>query len=375
MYKMVDLFAGVGGIRRGFELAGNFDNVLSADIDKYAAETYKHLYGEDSLNDVTSEEFKQKVIAIPYDTLLGGFPCQSFSRAGLQEGFLNATKGTLFFDVADIIKRSRPKTFLLENVDNLLSHDKGNTFRTIVETLVHELNYKVIGVTENADGTLSWQSSDFKRNSKDFGVPQNRPRVFIMGFDKEFFGDKIDLIDGLSLPTHRSRKAIFETIDDVLDDNVDPSFFAAEGYVNSMKAHKARHAGKGNGFGFVVVNAADRKSRIANAVLATGGSGRERNMVYQPRTDIAGLIVKSKKTPLSADCIRQMTPIEWARLQGFAGYGFVDANGVDKFSFPEKMSNAQRYKQMGNSVTIPVIEEMALFMKSCLALMGVEEMK
>lgn len=369
---MIDLFSGVGGVRRGFELAGGFETVLSAEIDKYAAQTYEHLHGDESINDVTSEAFKQQTVDLKYDTLLGGFPCQSFSRAGKQEGFLNATKGTLFFDVADILKRSRPKTFLLENVDNLLSHDKGNTFKTILETLVHELNYKVIGVQEAEDGSLVWNRSSFKRNSKDFGLPQNRPRVFIMGFDKEYFKDKIDRIDNWELPERRERPAIFETIDDILETNVDPKYFAAQGYVDSMKAHRERHGAKGNGFGFVVVNDEGRKSRISNAVLATGGSGRERNMIHDPRPDIEGIVVKGKKTPLSGECIRQMTPLEWARLQGFAGYGFVDDNGVDHFSFPDNMSNIQRYKQMGNSVTIPVIEELALFMKSCLKEMDEE---
>lgn len=375
MYKMIDLFSGVGGVRRGFELAGGFQNVLSADIDKYASQSYEHLHGEESLNDVTSESFKQQTVDLHYDTLLGGFPCQSFSRAGKQEGFLNATKGTLFFDVADIIKRSRPKTFLLENVDNLLSHDKGETFKVILETLVHELNYKVIGVRETPDGSLVWQKTSFKRNSKDFGVPQNRPRVFIMGFDKEYFKDKIDLIDNLELPEKRERPAVFETVDDILETDVDPKYFASEGYIQSMINHRDRHAGKGNGFGFIIVNDPERKIRISNAVLATGGSGKERNLIRDVRSDIAGLVVKGKKTPLSGECIRHMTPLEWARLQGFAGYGFVDENGVDHFSFPENMSDTQRYKQMGNSVTIPVIEELALFMKSCLDLMGVEDMK
>lgn len=370
MYKTIDLFAGVGGIRRGFELAGGFENALSADIDKFASETYKHLHGEESLNDVTSEDFKVKVENTTYDTLLGGFPCQSFSRAGKQEGFLNATKGTLFFDVADIIKRTRPKTFLLENVDNLLAHDGGNTFKTIAETLVHELNYKVIGVDENPDGTLSWSRESFKRNSKDFGLPQNRPRVYIMGFDKEYFGNKVELLNSMSLPENRSRGAIFDTVDDILETDVDPKYFAAEGYMQSMRNHRDRHSGKGNGFGFVVVNAEDRKNRISNAVLATGGSGKERNLIHDPRPDVAGLVIGGKKSPISDECIRHMTPTEWARLQGFAGYGFLDENGNDTFSFPDNMSNTQRYKQMGNSVTIPVIEEMALFMKECLSVMG-----
>lgn len=107
MFKVIDLFAGIGGIRRGVELTGKFKNVLSAEIDKYACETYKHLYNEDPYNDVTSEEFKLKVENIEYDVLLGGFPCQSFSIAGKKEGFKDKTRGTLFFDIADIISMTK----------------------------------------------------------------------------------------------------------------------------------------------------------------------------------------------------------------------------------------------------------------------------
>ena len=142
-YKTIDLCAGIGGIRRGYELAGVFENVLSAEIDKNACLTYKHLYGEDPFNDVTSEEFKQKVESTSYDILLAGFPCQAFSRAGKKDGFLDKTRGTLFFDIAEIIKRTRPKAFMLENVDNLITHQKGRTFATIINVLVNELDYKV----------------------------------------------------------------------------------------------------------------------------------------------------------------------------------------------------------------------------------------
>ena len=148
-YKMIDLCAGIGGIRRGFELAKGFKNVLSAEIDKYACMTYEHLYGDNPENDITTEDFKQKVENTDYDILLAGFPCQAFSRAGKQLGFHDKTRGTLFFDIADMIKRTRPKAFMLENVDNLITHNKGETFDTIIKTLTVELNYKVIGVVQN----------------------------------------------------------------------------------------------------------------------------------------------------------------------------------------------------------------------------------
>ena len=165
--KTIDLFAGIGGIRKGFEMTGNFSNVLSAEIDKYACETYAHLYGEDPYNDVTSEEFKNKVEKTNYDVLLGGFPCQSFSIAGKKEGFKDKTRGTLFFDVADIIDRTKPKAFLLENVEGIITHDRGRTFETIVETLVNDLGYHMIGVEEGIGGYLKIHKDEIIRNTKD----------------------------------------------------------------------------------------------------------------------------------------------------------------------------------------------------------------
>ena len=132
-YKTIDLFSGIGGIRKGFELTGFFENIISAEIDKYACETYKHLFNENPFNDVSSEEFKIKLESLEYDILLAGFPCQSFSIAGKREGFKDLTRGTLFFDIADIISRTKPKAFLLENVEGILTHQKGKTFEIIFQ--------------------------------------------------------------------------------------------------------------------------------------------------------------------------------------------------------------------------------------------------
>ena len=130
-YRTIDLCAGIGGIRRGFELTGQFVNVLSSEIDKYACRTYQHLYGDNPENDLTSDEFKQQVENTEYGVLLAGFPCQTFSRVGLQEGFENEEKGKIFFHISDIIRRTRPFALFLENVDRLVSHDEGRTFKTI----------------------------------------------------------------------------------------------------------------------------------------------------------------------------------------------------------------------------------------------------
>lgn len=362
-YKMIDLCAGIGGIRRGFELAKGFKNVLSAEIDKYACMTYEHLYGDNPENDITTEEFKQKVENTDYDILLAGFPCQAFSRAGKQLGFLDTTRGTLFFDIADMIKRTKPKAFMLENVDNLITHNKGNTFKTIIYTLVQELNYKVIGVTQSGN-KIEYNARTFVRNSRNFGVPQNRPRVYIMGFSREHWGDEVDNLPNV-LPEKRE-KAIYADLHDLLEMNAEPEFFLASGYVATLERHKARHESKGNGFGYKIVNLPEIENPVSNALLATGGSGKERNLVLDMREGIAGVQLPARKTPLNDRGIRVMTPREWGKLQGFINYGFMDKDGKDAFSFPDGVGKAQQYKQFGNAVTIPAVEEMAKFMKKCL---------
>jgi DNA (cytosine-5)-methyltransferase 1 len=358
-YKTLDLFSGIGGIRRGFELTQKFINVLSAEIDKYACKTYEHLFHENPFNDVTSEVFKHRVEKLDYDVLIAGFPCQAFSSVGKKEGFRDRTRGTLFFDIADILDRTRPQAFLLENVEGLTTHQKGKTFKTILETLVLELNYKVIGVEINDKGQLEYNPRTFIRNSKDFGIPQNRPRVYIVGFDNTRFYNKISNIPFHELPKNREGKLIYKNISDILEDNVPPKYYLSEGYLQTLKKHKESQKNKGNGFGFQIINRPGIANPIASAILATGGSGKERNLIYDLNEDYIGLKVKYKKTPINSEGIRVMTPNEWAKLQGFMGYAFINEKGEDNFSFPEGMSDAQKYKQLGNSVTIPVIEEIS----------------
>lgn len=364
-YKTIDLCAGIGGIRRGYELAG-FKNVLSAEIDKNACMTYEHLYGENPLNDITSEEFKKIVESTKYDVLLAGFPCQAFSRAGKKEGFKDKTRGTLFFDIAEMIDRSRPKSFMLENVDNLVRHNKGQTFSTIIDVLVNDLNYKVIGVYRDSETEkLVYEPKTFIRNSRHFGVPQNRPRVYIMGFDRAYYGNCVDNLPD-ELPKGRTDK-IYKDLNELLEMNADDKYFLSSGYVDTLERHKARHESKGNGFGYKIVNLPEIQDPVSNAILATGGSGKERNLVIDNKEGVSGKILKAKHTPLNDRGIRVMTPREWGKLQGFINYAFINpVTGEDEFSFPDKMADGPKYKQFGNAVTIPAVEEMAKFMKKCL---------
>lgn len=368
-FTTIDLCAGIGGIRKGFELTGYFTNLMAAEIDRYACLTYQHLYGEDANNDLTSEEFKAALEELHYDVLLAGFPCQTFSRAGLEEGFNNEEKGVIFNHIAEIIQRTRPRAVFLENVDNLVRHDKGNTFRIIIRTLEEALNYKVIGVNYNILGELNYNGKDFIRNSRNFGIPQNRPRTYIMAFDRQRYG--VDALLGIEnlLPIENDWY-LYEDLNELLEFHAEPKYYMASGYLDTLIRHREREHNKGNGFGYRVVNQLGIEHPVANTIMATGGSGKERNLVYDPQEGIAGMIVSTKKTALNDKGIRVMTPREWGKLQGFINYAFLDEDGVDHFSFPPEISPAQQYKQFGNSVTIPVIETMAEFMVNCFRVLG-----
>jgi DNA (cytosine-5)-methyltransferase 1 len=365
--RTIDLCAGIGGIRRGFEMTGNFKNVLSSEIDKYACMTYEHLFGDNPYNDLTSTSFKKTVENTPYEVLLAGFPCQPFSRAGLGEGFENEERGGIFFDIVRIIRKTRPVAVFLENVDHLVTREKGETFRRVINILEISLDYKVIGVLNNGKNKISFDPKDFIRNSKNFGVPQNRPRVYIIAFDRKLFGNRLQRLNDIKLPDGR-QEVLYKNLNSVLEKKVDPHYYLGSGYFETLKKHREREKKNGNNFGYKILNEPDNPSPLANTLLATGGSGRERNLIFDPREGYAGMKIKNKKTPLNKYGIRIMTPTEWGRLQGFVNYAFI-FDGKDHFEFPEKIPELYRYMQLGNSVTIPVIETMALLMYRCLSLM------
>ena len=356
MYKIIDLFAGIGGIRRGFEMTGHFYSVLSAEKDKYACKTYQHLYGENPENDVTSKEFKNKIKEINYDVLLAGFPCQSFSMAGKKMGFEDKIRGTLFFDVAEILKLSKPKAFLLENSEGFLKHNGGKTLHRSLEILILDLKYEVVGVSIKGN-KLIYDKDSFIRNTKDFGLPQNRRRTYIVGFRKDILKNR----NLEELPRSRQDINLYQNLNDLLEFGAQSNFYLSQSYLDTLKRHKCDHKRKGNGFGYEIINERKVTNPTANTILATGGSGRERNLVYDYQEGISGKKLKIKKSPLNNEYIRIMTPREWGKLQGFINYAFVDKNGIDQFTFPNDVSNTQLYKQFGNSVSIPVIESIAKY--------------
>src|SRR5690606_28160319 len=227
--------------------------------------------------------------------------------------------GTLFFDVAEIIKRKQPKAFFLENVKGLRSHDKGKTLETILNVLRNDLGYFV--------------PEPQIVNAKDFGVTQNRERIYIVGFHPNLNIDKFNY----PKPTNQNT-----TFADVKEENVvETKYYLSTQYLQTLVNHKARHENKGNGFGYEII----KDNQIANAVVC-GGMGRERNLVLDHR--ITDFTPTTKiKGEVNREGIRKMTPREWARLQGFP----------DNFVIP--VADASAYKQFGNSVAVPAIQATA----------------
>ncbi len=314
-FTFIDLFAGIGGFRIAMQnLGGNC--IFSSEIDKYAKKTYDLNFGEVPFGDITKINEKD----IPeHDVLCAGFPCQSFSIAGKRKGFEDEVRGTLFFDIQRIIKAKQPKAFFLENVKGLTNHDKGRTLKTILKVLREELNYfvpepKVI-------------------NAKDFGVAQNRERIFIIGFRKDLGIDKFEY------PKPNSKKYTFSDIKEKTVVSV--KYYLSTQYQGTLVNHKERHKNKGNGFGYEIID----DKQCANAIVV-GGMGRERNIVIDCRLTDFTPITKIKGK-VNRDGWRRMTPREWARLQGFPD------------SYIIKVSDAQAYKQFGNSVAIPAIQSTA----------------
>ena len=323
-YKFIDLFAGVGGIRLGFEQAAHDYNlnaqcVFTSEIDEWACKTYRKNFPQDEhdpKSDITLVDEK----TIPdFDVLLAGFPCQAFSIAGRRGGFED-TRGTLFFDVARIIKEKRPKAFLLENVKGLTNHRSGKTLEVIINTLKEDLGYTVYYKILNA---------------KDYGLAQMRERIYIVGFRSDCGGG------GFEFP-HPIPEAERKVIRDIMEENpVESRYYLSTVYMKSMIAHKERHQALGHGFGYEIRSLDD----VAGTIVC-GGMGKERNLIIDPRqTDL------TPKTHIKGEYnkegIRRMTPKEWERLQGFPD------------DWTAGISNVHRYKQMGNSVAVPVIKAVA----------------
>ena len=301
-FRFIDLFAGIGGIRIPFQELGG-DCVFSSEWDQFAQKTYRVNFGETPSGDITQIESS----SIPdFDILLGGFPCQPFSSAGLKKGFAD-TRGTLFFEIERIIRDKRPKAFLLENVKQLQTHDKGRTLKVILAH-INDLDYYVKYVVLRAG---------------DFGVPQNRERTYIVGFDKHYYDMPENYDFQFPVPTYEKTR-----LGDILERDVDDRYTLTDAIWEGFKKRKQNNIDRGAGFGYCLFN--EESPYVSTLVARYYKDGQEILIDQGP-----------DKNP------RKLTPRECARLQGFP----------DSFIIP--VSNSQAYKQFGNSVAVPVIRAIA----------------
>lgn len=318
-FRFIDLFAGIGGLRIGFDAIGGHC-VFTSEWDKYARRTYQANFRDNHELGGDIRPYSDDPESIPkFDVLLGGFPCQPFSIAGVSKknalgrphGFLDDTQGTLFFDTAKIIKHHEPTAFVLENVKNLESHDKGKTFATIMHVLENELGYHV---QSRVISSRPW-------------VPQKRERIFIVGFKSPTAFD----FDALQLPdTSPKLGSILEP-----QDAVDPKYTLTPRLWEYLQGYRAKHEAKGNGFGFGLCGPND----VARTLSAR---------YYKDGSEI--LIKQEGNRP------RRLTPQECARLMGFE-------HGDRKWVIPPDVSDTQAYRQFGNAVVVPVVEFIANSMK------------
>lgn len=317
--RTIDLFSGIGGMRLGFERACKSAGVehscvFASDISKNACKVYRSRFGSipDPLCDIT----KIDPGSIPdFDVMLAGFPCQAFSTAGHRKGFEDI-RGTLFFDVAKILDTKKPQAVLLENVRGLMRHDSGKTFKRILGVL-NDLGYKC---------------SHTLLNSKDFGVPQNRPRVYIVAIMRRC-GESPD--DIFEFPFPRATDSTKRLRDILRPNPVEETYYLSKAYWDTLLRHKKRHEGKGQGFGYLVKSGSD----IASTIMC-GGMGKERNLIFDE---------SDRPLPEWANTnrMRKMTPVEWERLQGFDD------------DWTEAAPISSRWGLLGNSVTVNVIEAIA----------------
>lgn len=307
-FTFIDLFAGIGGFRLALQNLGG-ECVFSSEWDKYAQQTYRANYGDIPFGDITKREIKN-CIPKKFDLLCGGFPCQPFSIAGVtkknslgrKHGFEDEKQGNLFFHIEEIINNHRPKAFFLENVKNLISHDKKNTFK-IIKQRIEDLRY----------------SFDFKILDGKYFVPQHRERIIMVGFNKDYYGEKINFDFSKVVIPEANHK-----LKSILEDNPDSKYTLSKHLWNYLQEYSKKHKAKGNGFGFGLADL----------------NGITRTMSARYYKDGAEILIPQKNKPP-----RRLTVGEAAKLQGYP----------KEFNYKEVSMN-QGYKQFGNSVVVPLIQ-------------------
>lgn len=348
--KAVDLFAGIGGIRLGFEYAFNgnpqscieLQTAYVCENDAYARTTYTRNFKTDPGDwghDICSKEVKK---AIPdFDICLAGFPCQAFSNAGHRKGFEDEKKrGTLFFEVRDICRKHRPKIIFCENVQGLYYLGKKRKA---------DGYHEVYGQIRDEIESLGYKVYETILNSSHFGVPQSRDRLYIVAIRNDIFAAAAAEDHYFSFPTNNEHAVVSKRwaatcLNDIREEGPVPSkYYMSARYMETLRRHRANHEKKGHGFGYVI-----RDWNGISGTILCSNMGRERNLVIDPNHEIPLVPPRTIKGPLNEENIRKLTPREFMRLQGFPKDFHIDG-----------IPDSQLYKQFGNSVTVPVIESIA----------------
>lgn len=348
--KAVDLFAGIGGIRLGFEYAFNgnpqscieLQTAYVCEKDAYARTTYTRNFKTDPGDwghDICSKEVKK---AIPdFDICLAGFPCQAFSNAGHRKGFEDEKKrGTLFFEVRDICRKHRPKIIFCENVQGLYYLGKKRKA---------DGYHEVYGQIRDEIESLGYKVYETILNSSHFGVPQSRDRLYIVAIRNDIFAAAAAEDHYFSFPTNNEHAVVSKRwaatcLNDIREEGPVPSkYYMSARYMETLRRHRANHEKKGHGFGYVI-----RDWNGISGTILCSNMGRERNLVIDPNHEIPLVPPRTIKGPLNEENIRKLTPREFMRLQGFPKDFHIDG-----------IPDSQLYKQFGNSVTVPVIESIA----------------
>lgn len=351
LFSFIDLFAGIGGIRLAFQQSGGHC-IFSSEWDRFAQKTYAENFGELPHGDITNisaRDIKKHFTkgSKKLNILLAGFPCQAFSQAGLKRGF-NDTRGTMFFEIQRILSICKPDAFLLENVKQLRGHNQGETLKIIMDTLGGEHFHSIpddVPMSDEARHALNsklnyWADHKVLR-AADFGCPQNRERIFIVGFNKKKFkGIDFNKVFNWPDPPH-TRTAVGDILES--DKSIDPKYTISQRLLNGHQRRKTEHKNKGNGFGYSVFKKSDRYTNTLSA------------RYYKDGSEILIDQSQLKKRP------RKLTPRECANLQGFPKDFIVNA-----------VSDTQAYKQFGNSVAVPVVQKVA---KSMLAVLKTAKVK
>ena len=350
LFSFIDLFAGIGGIRLAFQQVGGHC-VFSSEWDRFAQKTYTANYGElphGDITEISAKDIKKRFTrgGKKFNILLAGFPCQAFSQAGLKRGF-NDTRGTMFFEIQRILSICKPDAFLLENVKQLRGHNHGETLKIIMDTLGGEHFHSIpddVPMSDEARRALNSKLNywaDFRvLRAADFGVPQNRERIFIVGFNKQKFKG-VDFSKVFNWPDPPGTKI---TVGNILESDkaIGSKYTISQRLFDGHQRRKTEHKNKGNGFGYSLFKKSDQYTNTLSA------------RYYKDGSEI--LIDQShlQKRP------RKLTPRECANLQGFPEKFIVNA-----------VSDTQAYKQFGNSVAVPVVQKVAKSMIAALKIAGI----